>query len=180
MRTRLTLSLAVAALASLPGCGGGAAPNTAAVVARTDTQPSEQDKTWMRTIHQGNMTEVQAGRLAEGKGTTKPVKAIGKMLVKDHTKLDTKVTQTATQLGIQLPTSPSADQRAELIRLQNATGRDFDQDFLSGMVKAHTEALAATRAEISNGSSQAVVALAKAAAPSLQEHLTALRKAQGD
>lgn len=103
MRTSLTLPLAAATLALLTGCSTDVAPNTAAVPARTDTEPSEQDRTWMRTIHQGNLSEVQAGRLAMGKGTTKQVKAVGKMLVQDHTKLGSKVTQAATQLASSCP-----------------------------------------------------------------------------
>ncbi|WP_170246871.1 DUF4142 domain-containing protein [Nonomuraea zeae] len=168
---------AAVALAVLTGCAGELATDTAALAPHTETPPSEQDKNWLRTIHQGNLAEVQEGRLAQGKGTTKEVKSIGKMLVDDHTALDTKVTKAATQLGVQLPTSPTAEQRAEMVRLQDATGKDFDLDFVAGMIKAHTAALAATKKEISGGASPAVVALAKSTAPKLQEHLTVLRKA---
>jgi putative membrane protein len=180
MRTRLTMLLAAAAVVALSGCGDDASTNTAGLAPRTETQPSNQDRTWMAAIHQGNLAEVQAGRLAQGKGTTKRIKSIGKTLVDDHTKLDEKVTQTATQLGITLPTSPTADQSAVVARLQDATGKDFDQDFVSGMTKAHRDAIAATKQEISQGSSPAVVSLAKTAEPSLQTHLKALRNAQGD
>ena len=76
MRTRLTLLLAAAALAALTGCSGQQPPpqSAAAVPGPTGEQPSEQDRTWMRAIHQANLTEVQAGRLAQGKATTKPIK----------------------------------------------------------------------------------------------------------
>ncbi|MEV5890530.1 DUF4142 domain-containing protein [Nonomuraea fuscirosea] len=180
MRTCLTLSLAVAALAAVSGCAGETAQNYAAVATPTGTPPSEQDKAWLGAIHQGNLTEVQAGALARNKGTAKQVKAVGAMLVKDHNQLDAKVTQTAVRLGVRLPSSPDASQHKELNRLEEAMGEDFDQDFLSGMVKAHKQALAATQKEISKGSSPAVVALAKTAAPSLRQHLSALRKAQSD
>ncbi|GAA1639650.1 hypothetical protein GCM10009733_041000 [Nonomuraea maheshkhaliensis] len=180
MRTRLTLSLAVAALATLPGCAGDTAQNYAAVATPTAAPPSEQDKAWLGAIHQGNLAEVQAGGLARNKGTTKQVKSIGRMLIEDHNQLDRKVTQAATRLGVRLPSSPDAGQHKELNRLEEAMGEDFDQDFLSGMVKAHKQALAATQKEITKGSSPAVVALAKTAAPSLRQHLSALRKAQSD
>ncbi|WP_171074729.1 DUF4142 domain-containing protein [Nonomuraea basaltis] len=177
MRTHLTIMLAAAALA---GCGTTAQTNTAALAPKTDEGPSEQDRAWMSTIHGGNLAEIQAGRLAEGKGTTKRIKSIGKMLVEDHTKLDVKVTQAASQLGVQLPTSPSPEQQAELTRMRDATGKDFDADFLAAMTKEHTAAMAATRTELSEGSSNAVKALAKTAVPALQQHLTALRKAHGE
>ncbi|WP_188193282.1 DUF4142 domain-containing protein [Nonomuraea sp. SYSU D8015] len=175
MRTRPILVLAAAALA---GCAH-VSTNTAAVPPTTEPQPSEQDRAWLRTIHQGNLAEVQAGRLAEGKGTTKQVKAIGRMLVQDHARMDVQVVQTASGLGIRLPGSTSGEQRAEYLRLRDATGKAFDQEFLASMTNAHTAAIAATQTEISKGSSPAVVSLAKTAAPKLQEHLTALRKAQG-
>lgn len=174
MRMRLTLLLAAAALT---GCG--AAPtNTANLVPHTDTPPSEQDKAWMETIHAGNLAEVQAGRLAEGKGTTRRIKEIGRTLVQDHSEFDVKVTQAASRLRIQLPSSASPAQQAELARLREAVGEDFDAVFLAAMVKEHKAALAATKKEISQGSSQVVVGLAKEAQPALQAHLTALRKAR--
>ncbi|HEX4816849.1 MAG TPA: DUF4142 domain-containing protein [Nonomuraea sp.] len=175
MRARLIVVLAVV----LAGCGD--LPTDTAMVASptAGAPPSEQDKGWLRTIHEGNLAEVQAGRLAEGKGTTKRVKAIGRMLVRDHTQLDVQVAGTATRLGVQLPTSPSRHQQEELERMRSATGSDFDEDFLAAMTKEHTAAIAATKAEISNGTSPAVVSLARGAAPKLQQHLTALRQAHG-
>ncbi|MBF8185128.1 DUF4142 domain-containing protein [Nonomuraea sp. K274] len=180
MRARLTMSLAALAVAVLPGCAGETPPQGEAVAARTDTQPSEQDRAWMRAIHEGNLAEVQAGRLAEDKGAARRIKLIGKMLVEDHTELDVKVTKAASQLGIQLPTSPSAEQRAEIVRLHDAVGRDFDQDFTAAMMKEHTTALAATRKQIADGSSPVVVSLARAAAPVLQQHLDALHEGHGE
>ncbi|MEV0628883.1 DUF4142 domain-containing protein [Nonomuraea wenchangensis] len=176
MRTRrLTLLLAAAALV---GCGT-APTNTAGVAPQTSAPPSELDKTWLRTIHQGNMAEIQAGHLAEAKGTAKQVKSIGKMLVDDHTALDEKVTQLAGRLGVDLPSSPTAAQKELSNKLRSDTGSDFDQDFVAGMTKAHVAAIRITGQEIDKGTSPEVVALAKEADPQLKKHLAALRKAHG-
>ncbi|MFI6738306.1 DUF4142 domain-containing protein [Nonomuraea sp. NPDC050451] len=173
-----TLLLAAVTLAALGGCAD-VPTDTAGLAPRTDTQPSEQDKAWMRAIHEGNLAEVQAGQLGAGKGKSARIKSIGKMLVVDHTKLDTKVTRAATQLHIALPMSPSADQRAMLAELRDSPPNEFDQDFMAAMINAHQEALAATKIEISRGTSPTVVALAKTAEPSLVAHLTALRQPEG-
>lgn len=171
-----TLLLAAVAVAALGGCAG-APTDTAALAPPTGSQPSEQDRAWMRAIHEGNLAEMQAGQLAQGKGGTAQIRAVGKMLVVDHTELDTKVTRTATKLGIQLPGSPNAEQRAQVLRLQDATGMDFDQEFLGSMTTSHKRAVAATKAELANGSSPQVLALAKAALPALERHLSALEEA---
>ncbi|MFF4615443.1 DUF4142 domain-containing protein [Nonomuraea jabiensis] len=173
-----TLLLAAVALAALGGCAD-VPTDTAGLAPRTDTQPSEQDKAWMRGIHEGNLAEVQAGQLAAGKASSARIKSIGKMLVVDHTKLDTKVTNAATQLRIALPMSPSADQRAMLAELQDSPPEEFDQDFTAAMINAHQAALAATKVEISRGASPTVVALARTAESSLVAHLTALRQPGG-
>ncbi|MFI9837811.1 DUF4142 domain-containing protein [Nonomuraea sp. NPDC051941] len=173
-----TLLLAAVALAALGGCAD-VPTDTAGLVSRTDTQPSEQDKAWMRGIHEANLAEVQAGQLGVGKGSTARIKAIGKMLVVDHTKLDTQVTNAATRLRIPLPMSPSADQRAMLAELQDSPRDEFDQDFTAAMINAHQQTLAATKVEISHGTSPTVVALARTAEPALVAHLTALRQSGG-
>ncbi|MEU6783251.1 DUF4142 domain-containing protein [Nonomuraea angiospora] len=173
-----TLLLAAVALAALGGCAD-VPTDTAGLRSRTDTQPSEQDKAWMRGIHEVNLAEVQAGQLGVGKGSTARIKTIGKMLVVDHTKLDTKVTNAATQLHITLPMSPSADQRAMLAKLQDSPRDEFDEDFTAAMINGHQQALAATKVEISHGTSPTVVALARTAEPALVAHLTALRQLGG-
>ncbi|MEV1178084.1 DUF4142 domain-containing protein [Nonomuraea sp. NPDC049784] len=175
MRTLLLAALTVAALG---GCAG-VPTDTAGLAPRTDAQPSEQDRAWMRGIHEMNLADMQLGQLGVSKGSTPQIRTIGKAIVADHTKLDTKVTKAATQLGIKLPASPTADQRADIVRLQEATRKGFDQEFLAIMTNAHTQALATTQAEVAHGSSPAVVALAKVAVPSLQKHLSALQQAQG-
>ncbi|MET7333081.1 DUF4142 domain-containing protein [Nonomuraea sp. NPDC005650] len=173
-----TLLLAAVTLVALGGCAD-VSTDTAGLASRTDTQPSEQDKAWIRGIHESNLAEVQAGQLAAGKGGSARIRAIGKMFVVDHTKLDTKVTGAATRLHIQLPMSPSADQRAMLAELRDSQPDHFDQDFTAAMINAHQDALAATKYEISHGTSPTVVALAKVAEPSLVAHLTALRQPGG-
>ncbi|MEV0235511.1 DUF4142 domain-containing protein [Nonomuraea sp. NPDC050786] len=182
-----TLLLAAVAVAALGGCSG-APTDTAGLAPHTDSspspspspsQPSEQDRAWMRGIHEGNLAEMQLGQLGAGKGGTKQIRAIGKLIVKDHTEFDTKVTKAATQLGIKLPESPTADQRADVVRLREATRKGFDQEFLAIMTNAHTQAIAATQTEIARGSSPAVVALARTALPTLEKHLAVLRQAEG-
>ncbi len=180
------LALAAAALTAVAGCGGattgaGLAPASPAPQTPGTGQavPSDQDRIWMKKIHQGNMAETGAGGMAERKGTAAAVKELGAMLIKDHTALDTKVTQAATRLGVELPTSPSAEQQKARKTLEDSSREDFDQAFLSAMRKEHRTAIAETQTEIKRGRSPEVKALAESALPALQRHLDEIKKAMG-
>lgn len=141
-------------------------------------RPSSRDRGWLTFAHQVNLAEVAAGELAQKKGGTATVRSAGKMLVTDHERLDAKVTALAGKLGVTLPKTAPPDQKALARKLENESGRTFDQDFLSGMITGHQNAIAKTKAEIAQGSSPEVKNLAHAALPDLVKHLTTLQKAQ--
>jgi putative membrane protein len=175
------LALLVAAVTTVAaGCGdarttaGLASPAPSPTAA---TELSDQDRTWMKKIHQGNMAETQAGQLAEGKGTAAEVKELGRLLVTDHTALDDKVAEAAMRLGVKLPTTTSDDQKAAAQALESASQADFDQEFLTAMRKEHAQAVADTKKEINKGSSAEVKAMAEEALPRLQHHLDAIKEA---
>ncbi|MFG1871013.1 DUF4142 domain-containing protein [Micromonospora arborensis] len=145
----------------------GVAPAAAAQAA---AQPSTQDTQYLQAIHQVNLFEITAGDLAQQKGQDQGVKDLGAMLKTDHTQLDQTVQQTASQLGVELPNEPSADQQAVIDKLNNASGADFDRLWVTSELAGHVQAIQATQTEISQGSEQSVVALAQTALPTLQAH----------
>ncbi|MDA0636156.1 DUF4142 domain-containing protein [Nonomuraea sp. MCN248] len=189
---RSHLALLLAAAIVVTGCNGGGgstsaglaspAPSTAAspgTGTAAPVQPSEQDRMWLREIHQGNMAETQAGQLAESKGDAEEVKAIGAMLVKDHTQFDVEVVRTAEQLGVKLPTSTSGEQKEIMTALRDASRAEFDEEFVTAMRVAHVQAIAATKKEIQNGTSPQVKQLAQKALPALEQHLAEIEKIPG-
>lgn len=141
-------------------------------------RPSAQDRDWLVFAHQVNLAEVAAGELAQKKGGTAAVRSAGRMLVTDHERLDAKVTALARKLGVTLPKTAPPDQEALARKLENESGRTFDQDFLSAMVTGHQNAVEKTKAEIAQGSSPEVKNLARTALPDLKKHLTTMRNAQ--
>jgi putative membrane protein len=185
----LILPAAALVAAAATACGSGAAKPAAPTVSPTMGTPtmgsptahggvSAQDRAWLTEIHQANIAEVQAGSLAAKKGATTAVRSAGRMLSTEHTQFDDKVRRTARRLGVSLPAAVAPTDAAAAQRLRGRTGREFDQDFLSTMISGHEQAIAQTQAQISQGSSPQVVALAKEALPHLRHHLAALRKAQ--
>ncbi|TDC36240.1 DUF4142 domain-containing protein [Micromonospora sp. 15K316] len=145
----------------------GVAP---AAAAQAKAQPSEQDTQYLQAIHQVNLFEITTGELAQQKGQNQRVKDLGKMFVTDHTQLDQTVQQTASQLNVQLPNGPTADQQAVIDRLNNASGKNFDREWVTAQLAGHLQAIQATQTEISQGSEQSVIQLAQTALPALQTH----------
>ncbi|MEU0564448.1 DUF4142 domain-containing protein [Nonomuraea sp. NPDC005983] len=179
-----TLLLAALAVSTVAGCGGGSSTNALGLTPETQgqstmTAPSEQDETWMKTIHQGNLAEIAAGKLAQDQGATEHIKALGELLVKDHTKFDASVRKAAEKLGVQLPNDPTDVQVEAAKTLKEESGKKFDQAWIDAMIKAHEGAIKDTTTEQQGGASSAVQELAKTAMPTLEKHLEKLKQAAG-
>jgi putative membrane protein len=147
-------------------------PGTAAYAA-----PSSQDSTYLKAAHQSNLAEIAGGTLAQQKGDSQQVKDLGARFVTDHTKLDAALKDTASALGVDLPSAPNAAQRALAARYQAASGSSFDALFVSTQMDAHMAAMKLGQTEIAQGSDSSVVKAAQSAAPVIAQHHTLLRDA---
>ncbi|MEV0807378.1 DUF4142 domain-containing protein [Micromonospora sp. NPDC050200] len=145
----------------------GLAPAAAAQAA---AQPSAQDTQYLQAMHQTNLFEIRAGDLAQSKGQNQEVKRLGEMFKTDHTQLDQSVQQTASQLGVQLPGEPTADQQRVLDHLNGLSGAEFDRQWVIDQLAAQLQAIQATQTEISQGQEQSVIQLAQTVLPVLQAH----------
>ncbi|MEU8819132.1 DUF4142 domain-containing protein [Actinoplanes sp. NPDC048796] len=154
---RMAAALSVAGLLLLPATAAQAAP-------------SDQDAAYLKAAHQSNLAEISGGRLAQQKGQSQQVKDLGARFVADHTKLDAAVRQTATQLGVDLPSAPNEKQQAVAARYQQTSGDAFDTLFVSTQMDAHMAAMANGKKEIAQGNDAAAKKNAQAAAPVIAAH----------
>jgi putative membrane protein len=113
-------------------------------------QATDQDKQFLTTASQGNYDEIQLGKLAEQKGTNPDVKAFGRRMVTDHTKLGTKMQPFATEWGLSAPTGLSADAQKEYDKLNGLSGNDFDKEYIDDMVSDHSKDLDAFNKEVND------------------------------
>jgi putative membrane protein len=86
---------------------------------------------------EGNLAEVQVGKLAQEKGQRAEVKSFGQMLATDHGGANQKAMQIASQLGLPPPTEPNAKQKKVYEKLAKLSGDKFDAEFAKEMVKDH-------------------------------------------
>ncbi|HEX8629573.1 MAG TPA: DUF4142 domain-containing protein, partial [Catenuloplanes sp.] len=138
--------------------------------------PSARDTTFVQEAHRSNLAGIAAGRLAQQKGRSDEVKALGARIIADHTRLDDALGQVAANLGIELP-EVDAERRATARRLEAATGAEFDALFVATQLEAHRVMVRLGETQLAEGSDAAVRKLAADAAPVLAAHQDAIRRA---
>lgn len=170
---------AAALAVALALTSGTAAACGSAQAARTDPASpyhlSSRDIHWLNMAHQANQAEIQAGQYAETNTSTAAIQSAGATMVRDHTALDAKLVQLASKLHIGLAQFLTDQQVLTGDRLSAELGATFDDDFIATMLTGHHQMIAATEAEIRQGSSPQVLALARQVLPVLGTHLATMR-----
>ena len=144
----------------------------AATSAMAKTKQGDKDsQKFITAAIQGDIAEVDVGKLAQEKGQSDAVKQYGAMLVKDHGDHKTKAEQVASELGVEPPTGSSFMQKATYAKLKLLSGAMFDRSFAKSMVKDHEEDIKEYKKE--SAKDDAAGRLAKDTLPVLQKHLQA-------
>lgn len=93
-------------------------------------------------IHATNLSEIEAGELAQAKGIAKEVRRYGDQLARDHRDADRRLLNFANRNNIVINLITDADGEKTKTKLQQANGNDFDKIFLTSMEDAHTKSIA--------------------------------------
>jgi putative membrane protein len=134
-------------------------------------QASKDSQKFIKEAIQGDIAEIDVGKLAQEKGQSDAVKQYGAMLVKDHGEHKAKAEEVASQLGVTPPTGSSVGSKATYAKLKVLSGTTFDRSFAKAMVKDHQEDIKEFKKESSQN--DAAGKLAKGSLPTLQKHLEA-------
>jgi putative membrane protein len=123
----------------------------------------------LNSLHEANLMEVAAGRLAMTRGASSAIKQYGADLVKDHSLADEQVTQLAAKMNVPLP-STGAPEDDGLKQLSLLSGTAFDRAFLKMMVDDHTKAISLVRSSQPRVTSAPMTALLTKLLPMLENH----------
>jgi len=124
----------------------------------------------LEKLHNSNLTEIEAGKLAQDNGHSKATKDYGKMLVADHTSADKQVVALAKEEKIDLsPATPvvGSKQLADL-----SAGPAFDHRFARSMVGDHKKDIAELTAARDSTTDPKLKALLTSILPTLEKHET--------
>ena len=111
------------------------------------------DKTFVTKAAEGGMTEVDAGKMAQEKGSSQDVKDFGAMMVKDHTANNADLEALAKAKGMMVPSTLDSMHQKEIDKLSKLSGADFDKAYIDAMVKGHTKMLKLMKGEESSSDS---------------------------
>ena len=138
---------------------------------------AKDQKAFIRETIQGNLAEIQMGKLAQQRSNNEGVRSFGRMLVDDHTAANKRAQAVAQQLKVSPPTKPSLRQRASYAAQSIFRGASFDRRFANHMVTDHQKDIAAYRAQAGTGK-EPTAGMAKQTLPTLQKHLATARSLQ--
>ena len=131
-------------------------------------------KKFSKGAAQGGMMEVQLGNIAMKNGGTQAIKDFGKMMVDDHTKINDQLKDLASKKNVDLPAAVSDDQQKDIDKLSKETGKQFDKDYVSMMIKDHKADIDAFKKNEQKISDADYKNFISNALPTLQKHLNAI------
>ena len=122
--------------------------------------------------------EMPAGQMAQEKGSSERVREIGKLIADQHVRLDALTVNAANQVGVELPTEPTNEQKLWLREMEEASGEQFDLVFVERLRQAHG-AIYPAIADVRVGTrNEAVRKLAQQAEGFVSNHLSYLESTQ--
>ena len=135
---------------------------------------SNPDASFYKNAAEGGIFEVEAGKLAQDKGSSQKVKDFAAMMVTDHSAANDKLKTLAASKDVSLPSSSSVSQMATKGKLDVLSGDTFDKSYIKSQLKAHRQTIALFKKESTTGKDADAKAFASATLPTLHAHLKAV------
>jgi putative membrane protein len=155
------------------------APNPATTPGQSGDQEMSNDLPFLRVAAGANLLEIRLGQLALSKASNTTVKEFGQRMVTDHTRLEQELSSMVSRNGIALNAGLSSEQNDKINRLQNVSGQQFDQAYMSMMIQAHQTDVTQFQHQSRNAASAQVRDFAARSLPVLQAHLSLAQQVGG-
>jgi len=129
----------------------------------------------------GTPFQVDAGRLAESKGTNQAIRGYANLMVSSHITVNNALLAILkSKQEAPPPTLLKAAYATMVSTLQHESGRLLDADYVRGQVNYQNANAALYQYEIANGTDPDLKAFARDTLPKIQDHLARALKLQGD
>ena len=173
-----TGGLALAAFAALslstaPAVWAQTSPTPIPATKAADASKLERsDRQMLEDLAQGNMAEVDAGKMALEKSQNADVKKFAQHMVDEHTKALGEVQALATAKNVTLPDSPGPMAKTKATALKALSGNLFDKEYAKRAgVGDHETTLKLLQKIQKDGKDSDLKALAAKMQPTVEHHL---------
>jgi putative membrane protein len=129
------------------------------------------DEQWIMDSARSSLQEIQLAQLALSKTTETAIHDYATKVIQDHTQALKDLQDLGTKKRIVLPTVLNPDQMVIVEYFRNSTSPDWGRDYIKYEIADHTQGIADTQKEISDGVDADTKAEATKMLPVLQEHL---------
>jgi putative membrane protein len=170
-----------AALAAVIAVAGATVVSARANSLGATPRAALDDPTIVAIFDAANTWDIETGRLAEKKGTTKEIRDFGAMLAHDHAMVRQQGRDLAKKLGV-TPTPPkdfalAKDHEEAMKTLRAANGKEFDRAYLQHEVAFHKAVIdAVTTTLLPAIQNQELKGLVTRVAPAFQAHMMAAQQ----
>jgi|SRR5262245_48963652 len=155
-----------ATLGASPSPGYSPATSPGAIGALT---PSERE--FLTNAAQGSALEVQLANLATQKASSDEVKRYAQRMATDHSQGGQTIRQMASNLKFVLPQEQTPEQRTQVSKLENLSGKAFDREYIKVMVVDHKKDIAEYERAASQATNPEIKQFASQSLPILRDHL---------
>ncbi len=163
----ITGALAAAVLAVAPGASAQVTSSQDSIAA---------DTAYIRQVIQSNFLEVGLGRRAYSEAEDSAVKQFALRMIRDHNSMNDQWSELAQRNGMQVELEVGPAGRAVAERLEDLEDDEFDQAYMTAMIRQHEQDLATVSRLARWARSPEVRELASSGAPTLREHLELARQ----
>jgi putative membrane protein len=117
----------------------GRAAQSNFIISQDDrTAPSDEFVTeFITDIAEARMMDLEEGKIAQQRSTTKELKSYGALMVNDQTEMLNEIKKLAALKGVVVPSSLGKNKEKGLNDLKEVHGRSFDKKFIKMMIIDH-------------------------------------------
>jgi putative membrane protein len=141
-----------------------------------NTTASFADQSFVSSVFESDVAEVQLGQLALQKSQSPDVKQLGQSMVANRTKLSEQLKPIADNLNISQPKKPSKKDRQLIAKLETLSGPQFDQEYIKAVAKDNQEDVKNFQSEAQAAQDPNLQLAAKQDAGVLAQHQQAVEK----
>lgn len=140
-----------------------------------DKRKDEKDAQFLVNAAEIHMEEIGLAKLAQQKGTTSPIKELGRTIELAHQNSLDELTTLAKRKKITIPNTIT-DQGDESYRsLNEKTGDDFNESYATLMIKKHEDAIAVYEKGSKKSRDKQITEWANTTLTALRQNLTAAK-----